>query len=346
MNMKRIITALAVVALAVGIAPQAHAANTKVMWTAANGAPISGTPSVAAGQTLYFVLGSFPTTAGLYAYEAVQPASGSRPTQTSAAIPALTMWISKAPGATSDPTKVQTFTIDNGNAWGADCTHQQCGLWFQFDHTNMADKSEDQFVPFTFVVPAATAAPAPAATPSSSPAAAPAVLPADTLAVTANGVALVENALGSITYRTPLTFSATTASKAAVTLKSYTPDLCPVTGFVVEALKGEGTCDIAVTSPGDVTHAAKTAHFPLMVSPATQALTNSSTAVKVGKRVSLPGSTSFGEMIKYTTSSKNCSVKGSTVKGLKTGSCVVSASAPGTGNYSALKASVVVTVKK
>jgi hypothetical protein len=346
MNMKRIVTVLTVVALAIGFAPQADAANTKVMWTAASGAPISGTPSVAAGQTLYFVLGSFPTTAGLYAYEAVQPASGSRPTQTSAAIPALTMWISKAPGATSDPTKVQAFTIDNGNAWGADCAHQQCGLWFQFDHTNMADKSEDQFVPFTFVAPAATAAPAPSATPSASPTAAPAVLPADTLAVTANGVALVENAVGSITYRTPLTFAVATASKAAVTLKSYTPDLCPVSGFVVEALKGEGTCDIAVTSPGDATHGAKTAHFPLMVSPATQTLSATTATVKVGKIVALTGSTEFGEKITYMTSSKNCSVKGSAVKGLKAGSCVVSASAPGTANYSALKASVVVSVKK
>jgi hypothetical protein len=333
---------MAVAALAIGIAPQAFAANTQVMWTGSNGAPVSGTPSASAGQTLYFVLGKFPSTNGLYAYQAVQPAAGSRPTQTSAAIPALTMWISKDKGATSDPTKVQAFTIDNGNAWGADCAHQQCGLWFQYDHTNMSDKSEDQFVPFTFVAPAATA-PAPAPTTA---APAPAALPADTLAVTANGVALVENALGSITYRTPLTFTADTASKSAVTLKSYTPDLCPVNGFVVDALKGAGVCDIAVTSPGDAMHAPTTAHFPLMVSPATQSLATSVAAVKVGKSISLIGSTTFGEKITYMTSSKNCSVRGSTVKGVKAGSCAVSASAPGTANYGALKASVVVTVKK
>ena len=340
--MKRIITAIAVAALGIGIAPQAFAANTQVMWTGSNGAPVSGTPSVSAGQTLYFVLGKFPSTNGLYAYQAVQPAVGSRPTQTSAAIPALTMWISKDKGATSDPTKVQAFTIDNGNAWGADCAHQQCGLWFQYDHTNMSDKSEDQFVPFTFVAPAATA-PAPAPTTT---APAPAALPTDTLAVTANGVALVENALGSITYRAPLTFAAKTGSGVAVTLKSYTPDLCPVNGFVVDALKGAGTCDIAVTSPGDAMHAPKTAHFPLMVSPATQSLGTSVAAVKVGKSISLIGSTTFGEKITYMTSSKNCSVRGSTVKGVKAGSCAVSASAPGTANYGALKASVVLTVKK
>jgi len=338
MNMKRILVALVVSALGIGLAPQALAANTQVMWTATTGAPVSGTPSVAAGETLHFVLGSFPVGHGLYAYEAVQPAAGARPTQTSATIPALTMWISADPTAPSHPTQVLAFTIDNGNAWGADCAHQQCGLWFQYDHTNMSDKSEDQFVPFNFKAGSATS------TPTTTPAA-PA-LPADTLVVTANGTTLVENVPGAISYRTPLTFVATTASKVTVTLKSYTPDLCPVNGFVVDALKGSGVCDIAVTSPGDATHAAKTAHFPLMVSPATQTLTNSSAAVKVGKSVSLSGSTSFGEMIKYTTSSKNCSVKGSTVKGLKTGSCVVSASAPGTANYSALKASVVVTVKK
>jgi hypothetical protein len=93
-------------------------------------------------------------------------------------------------------------------------------------------------------------------------------------------------------------------------------------------------------------HAPKTAHFPLMVSPAIQTLATATSSVKVGKTVSLNGSTTFGEMITYVTSSKNCSVKGSTVKGLKGGSCAVSASAPGTANYSALKASVVVTVKK
>jgi hypothetical protein len=344
--MKRIVIALVAGVLGIGIGPQAHAANMKVMWTAANGAPVTGTPSVAAGQTLYFVLGGFPTTAGLYAYEAVQPAMGSRPTQTSAAIPVLTMWISKAPGATSDPTKVQSFTIDNGNAWGADCAHQQCGLWFQFDHTNMSDKSEDQFVPFNFVAATTTAAPTSAPTPTASPTAAPVVIPADSLSVTANGVALVENVLGSIKYRTPLTFVATTASKAVVTLKSYTPDLCPVTGFVVEALKGEGTCDIAVTSPGDATHAAKTAHFPLMLSPAAQSIATTSVSVKVGKSVALTATTAFGEKITYVASSKNCSVKGVTVKGVKAGSCSLAATAAGTANYSALDAKVVVTVKK
>jgi hypothetical protein len=340
--MKRIITAVAVAALAIGIVPQAFAANTQVMWTGSNGAPVSGTPSVSAGQTLYFVLGKFPSTNGLYAYQAVQPAVGSRPTQTSAAIPALTMWISKDKGATSDPTKVQAFTIDNGNAWGADCAHQQCGLWFQYDHTNMSDKSEDQFVPFTFVAPAATA-PAPAPTTA---APAPAALPTDTLAVTANGVALVENALGSIIYRAPLTFAAKTGSGVAVTLKSYTPDLCPVNGFVVDALKGAGTCDIAVTSPGDAMHAPKTAHFPLMLTPATQSLTATAAAVKVGKSISLTSTTAFGEKITYKSSSKNCSVIGAAVKGLKAGSCTINATAPGTANYGALKASVLVSVKK
>jgi hypothetical protein len=129
-------------------------------------------------------------------------------------------------------------------------------------------------------------------------------------------------------------------------LKSYTPDLCPITGFVVEALKGEGTCDIAVTSPGDAMHASKTAHFPLMVGPATQSLTVASASVKVGKSASLPSTTAFGEKITYVATSKICSVKSNSVKGVKTGTCTLTATAPGTANYSALSAKVVVTVKK
>ena len=336
-------TAVAAAALAIGFAPQAFAANTQVMWTGANGAPVSGTPEVAAGDTLHFVLGKFPSGHGLYAYEAVQPAAGTRPTQTSAAIPALTMWISADPTAPSHPTQVLAFTIDNGNAWGADCAHQQCGLWFQYDHTNVADKSEDQFVPFTFIAAPLASGTAPT---GANPAPVTLAIPADTLAVTANGVALVENVPGSITYRTPLTFAAKTGSGVVVTLKSYTPDLCPVNGLVVDALKGTGVCDIAVISTGDAMHAPKTAHFPLMLSPATQSLTTTTAAVKVGKSVALTSTTAFGEKITYKSSSKNCSVSGAAVKGLKAGSCTINATAPGTANYGSLKVSVLVTVKR
>ena len=333
--MKRIVIVLTVVALAIGFAPQANAATTF------QGGPLTSLSSDVP-TSIHIALSGYPTTHGLYIEQAVKTTDGSRPTVHGAPLWVSAFAMDLSQGATSIKGDI-VLVVDNGHAWKADCAHQQCGIFIRADHNATANLAEDQFIPLTFL---ASTAPAPASTAAPSAAPATPVIPVDTLAVSANGVALMENALGSITYRTPLTFAAKTGSGVAVTLKSYTPDLCPVNGLVVDALKGEGTCDIAVTSPGDATHGAKTAHFPLMVSPATQTLATATSSVKVGKTVSLTGSTGFGEKITYMTSSKNCSVKGSAVKGLKAGSCVVSASAPGTTNYSALKASVVVTVKK
>ena len=334
--MKRIITAMAVAALAIGFAPQAGAATTF------QGGPLTSLSSDAP-TSIHIALSGYPTTHGLYIEQAVKTTDGSRP-----ALHGTPLWVSAvaadlSQGATSIKGDI-VLVVDNGHSWGADCAHQQCGIFMRADHNATANLLEDQFIPLTFL---ASTAPAPTSTAAPTPTApaAPAI-PADTLAVTANGVALVENVPGSITYRTPLTFAAKTGSGVVVTLKSYTPDLCPVNGLVVDALKGTGVCDIAVISTGDAMHAPKTAHFPLMLSPATQSLTTTTAAVKIGKSVALTSTTAFGEKITYKSSSKNCSVSGAAVKGLKDGSCPINATAPGTANYGALKASVLVTVKK
>ena len=93
--MRRSISVLAALVLGFSFAPASQAAGTKVMFTEASGAPVSGTPTVAAGETLHFVLGSFPTTAGLYVFQAVQPAAGARPTSSNTKAP---LWISTALG--------------------------------------------------------------------------------------------------------------------------------------------------------------------------------------------------------------------------------------------------------
>ena len=326
--MKRLVSAIAAVALGVALAPQALAA------TSVQGGPLTGL-SFDAPTNIHLAFANYPTAHGLYVLEAVKPDAGARPTQTNAA---TQLWLSAdtSQGAKSIKGDV-VLVVDNGHSWGADCAHQQCGIFIRLDHTATSDTSEDQFIPLTFAASTGTGA---TAAPTS------AMLPADTLAVTANGKALTENVPGAIAYRTPLTFAVTTGSGAAATIKSYTPDLCPVTGNVVDALKGSGACDIAVTTPGDATHGAVTKHFPLNLVPATQSIASTAVAVKVGKSVALTATTAFGEKITYVASSKNCSVKGATVKGVKAGSCSLAASAAGTANYSALNAKVVVTVKK
>ncbi len=329
--MKRSISAVIAVALGVVLAPQALAA------TSVQGGPLTGL-SFDAPTKIHLAITNYPSAHGIYVLEAVKPAAGARPTMTNAA---TQLWLSAdtSGGATSIKGDV-VLTVDNGHSWGADCAHQECGIFIRLDHTATMDTSEDQFIPLTFV--ASTAAATPTATPTA------AALPADTLAVTINGVAAVANVPGAIQYRTPVTFAVTTGSGVAATLKSYTPDLCPVTGFTVDALKGSGQCDIAVIAPGDATHAAKTSHFPFIVGLGVQTLTERVSKVSIKVPATLTVATNFGESVTYKSSTpKNCSVKGATVKGLKVGTCNLVATAMGVnGNYNAITQKVVVTVTK
>jgi len=327
--MKRLISAAVTVALGVVLAPAALAATT------VQGGPYTGL-SFDAPTKIHLALTNYPTTHGLYVLEAVQPAVGARPTMTNAA---TQLWLSAdtSSGATSIKGDV-VLTVDNGHSWGADCAHQQCGIFIRLDHTATADTSEDRFIPLTF----ATSTAAPSASPT-----APA-LPADTLTVTINGAPAVANVPGAIQYRTPLTFAITTGSGVAATLKSYTPDLCPVDGFKVDALKGSGACDIAVISAGDAMHAPKTSHFPLMVGLGAQSVVERISSISIKHPMNLTQATNFGEAVSYkSTTPKICSTKGATVKGLKVGTCTLTATAMGaTGDYPALNQKVVVAITK
>jgi hypothetical protein len=329
--MKRLVTTIAATAtLALGLtfAPQAQAA------TMVQGGPYTGL-SADAPSNIHLAFSNYPMPHGIYVLEAVKPEAGMRPTVTNAA---TQLWLSSDTSGGAKTIKGDVvLVVDNGHSWGADCLHQQCGIFIRLDHTATADTSEDQFIPLTFAASTGS---------GSTTTSAGSGLTPDVLTVSVNGKVVAPNVPGTIAYRTPLTFSAVTASGKPVTLKSYTPDLCPVTGSAVDALKGAGQCDIAVTSPGDATHGMVTAHFPLNVVPADQTLKITSATVKAGKSIALSATTGFGEKVTYKSTSKSCSVKGSAVKAISAGTCSVTATAPGTTNYSALTTNVVVTVKK
>jgi len=310
--MKKFISVLAALGLTVTIAPSALAQTT------VQGGPLSNLNP--AGDKIHLALSGYPTAHGLYIFQAVQPAAGARPTQINTA---SQVWVASAAGAT-DPKGDVVVSVDNGHAWGADCAHQVCGLFVRMDHTASTDTSEDQFIPITFAAASTTTT----------------ALPADTLAVKIDGMDVKENVPGKIGYRQVLTFSATSGSGTPVTLKSYTPDLCPVTGNTVTALKGTGACDIAATSAGNSTAAAKTSHFPLMVGPGYQTANvgHIGFKVKVGAKWTLAKTTNFGEKITYKSLTKNCSIVGYSLKALKVGTCEISATAPGSSNYNAYTA--------
>jgi hypothetical protein len=323
---------ISVVIIGALFSPQADAATVKVMFTSATGAPVSGTPVVAAGEKINLVLGSFPTGSGLYIYQAVQPVAGSKPTlfnQPGA------VWVSASNGATFSPAQVISITIDNGHTWGADCAHQQCGLWVEYDFNKSSDRSEDQFVPFAF---STTATPASTSTPTAS-------LPADVLTVSINGKIAQANVPGTIYYQTPLSFTGTAASGAPVTFKSYTPELCPIVNGVVTALKGSGQCDIAATSSGNTMAAPKTSHFPFNVFPGAQVV-KSAFSVKKGKGVRLDAVSNFGEPVIYKSITKKvCAVDSNIVKTIKRGTCTITATAPAGPNYKQLAGKVLIAVK-
>ncbi len=335
--MKRLL-ALTVAATAfVGVAP-VHAVDSPLMFTESTGAPISGTPTYKAGDTAYFVIAHFPAAPaeGVYIFQAVQPAAGAKPTteNQSGAI-----WVSTQAGASFAPTSILSLKIDNGNKWGADCAHQQCGIWVEGAHGTTS--AAQQFVPFTF---AAGATPAPSASPTPTAAA----LPKDVAAVTINGMATSANGLGTIHYREVLTFAATSPAGAVISYKSYTPTLCPVTATgEVTALKGDGQCDIAVVSAATATTSASESHFPFQVVAGAQSLTGNKSVAKVKKFLGLVTETNFGEKVTYkNTTPKICGLKASAIVGLKAGSCVLTATAMGSSNYPALNTKVVIKISK
>ena len=335
--MKKLI-ALTIAAIGVlGMAP-ASAANPQVMFTQATGAPISGVPTYKAGDIAYFVIANFPATPeeGVYIYQAVQPAAGEKPTQKNAG---GAIWVSTQQGATFAPTAILAVKIDNGNSWGADCAHQQCGLWVEGAHGTVS--AAQQFVAFNFE---GGATPAPSSNPT--PMAAP--LPKDSVSVKINGAPAAPNGLGTIHYREVLKFSATSAANAAISYKSYTPTLCPVTATgEVTALKGTGQCDIAVVSAATATTAASESHFPFQVAPGVQSLASTKASLKVGKSATLATISNFGETVSYkNTTTKICTLKGSGLKVLKVGSCVLTATAPASSNYPALNEKVIIKVTK
>ena len=311
--MKRLASVASAVGLAIAIAPSAFA------QTMVQGGPFTNlNPS---GDKIHLALSGYPSAHGLYIFQAVKPDAGARPTFINTA---SQVWVGTSPGAT-DPKSDIVVTVDNGHAWNADCAHQVCGLFIRLDHTASSDTSEDQFIPITFAAASASTTSA---------------LPADTLSVKINGMDVKENVPGTIAYRQVITFSATSGSGTPVTFKSYTPDLCPVTGNTVTALKGTGACDIAATSAGNATTAAKTSHFPLMVGMGTQTANVGHTGfkVKVGSKWTFAKTTNFGEQITYKALTKNCSVSGYSFKALKVGACKISATAPASANYSAFTA--------
>ncbi len=321
-EMKRALVALMSIAL-LAIAVPAQAA------TMVQGGPLTNL-SGDKPTNIHLALSGYPTKAGLYIYEAVKPVAGARPTISNTA---TQLWVGVA--GTGAPTDIKgdlVLVVDNGYSWGADCGTQQCGIFIRLDHNAGQDTSEDQFIPLSFqAITTQTVAPISAPITTS-------------LSVSINGVATAANTVGTATYRQVLTFTGVTGDGSKASVKSYTPDLCPVVDNVVAPLKGVGTCDIAVLATGVVQH------YPIQLKPAAQSSdVVTPRAIKLGStyiKLVLPKETSVGETLMYKSATpKICTISGQSFKAIKKGICRFTATAPGSANYNAFNAKVIYTIK-
>lgn len=281
-----------------------------------------------AGATINGGFTKFPTTAGMYIQQCVEPVGTARPVTCSDTIQ---LWVTATggPGTVSSTggIAIKVSGTITGKGTTVDCTKVKCGLFFRLDHTAGQDFSEDKFLPITFKE--GTAAP---------------VLAADEITVTLNGKPLVRNVPSNLAYRADAKIVATAKSGAAITFKSLTPD-CTYADGLFTALKGTGQCALAYSTAGTESAAAASGNFPFILEAGTQKISLKSIVIAKGKSKSLPTESNFGESISYKSNSKNCTVNKNVVK--VNGNCTLTATAPAKNDmWGALKSTISVKVKK
>jgi len=333
--MKKLVLALSAIALSVtGVSAASAGSAATVTFVAATGAPLASQTITGLnpnGDYVYLTLGNFPTGKGLYIFEAVQPAAGTRPTaaQTNAA---SEQWVTAALGGTAKPSDIIKIPV---NATWTDCTHQVCGIHIEFDHDSTSDMSQDQFFPIAFAATGAATTAAPAA-------------PAVTISAQIEGKDLSATAPGTLNYENAkyvvVKVSDGEPANLSITADPSGKTYCTVANNSIKALSGIGGCNlhIAVGSGAQ-------ANFPFMLAPGVQSFMSSIPAsIKAGDFITLAATTNFGEKLVYkSAATKFCSIKGLKLSGLRAGSCPVQITAAGTANYAAVSQKVnLVIVKK
>ena len=315
--MKKLVIIAALIA-SVLVPSSAQAAQTTFA-----GGPLTNLDSPA---SIHIALSNFPTAGGLYVMECVQGDVGVRPTLCNAAVQLWITTTTKGAGIfapTDDIVLKPTATFTSGST-AVDCTVSKCGIFLRFDHTLPTDLSQDQFIALTFK----------ASTPV-------ATRPNDVISASINGQALSAQVPMKIAYRQLATLAATAQSGATLTYDSLAP-ACALKAMAITALKGSGFCDIAITSPGSMSLAGYTAHFPLELTLGVQTIP----AIKIGvnRKAMLATKTNFGEPVTYLGTGSCTTTKN--VLTAKAGTCTVVAGARGqSGLYSPLNLRVVLKVK-
>jgi len=320
MKTRSVIASLVLAISTLSFAPQANAET--FMWSSA---PLTGLNP--AGDTINGGFTKFPTKAGMYIQQCVEPVGTARPATCS---DTLQLWVTPggAPGTTNPAGGIAMKVSGSitGKGVTVDCTKVQCGLFFRLDHTAPTDTSEDKFFPITF----------------RDGAAAP-VLAADEITVTLNGKPLVRNVPSNLAYRAPAKIVAVAKSGATVNFTSFTPD-CSYSNGTFTALKGAGQCALAYSTVATATTAEASGNFPFILVPGEQKISVKALTVTKGKIKILPLETNFGQAITYSSNSKNCRVELNVLE--VKGGCVITAKAIAkSGMWNAMKSTIKVKAK-
>lgn len=137
----------------------------------------------------------------------------------------------------------------------------------------------------------------------------------------------------------PFTVSATATSGLAVTFSSTTTSVCTVSASTV-TLVAVGSCTIAANQAGNATYnAAPQVTRSITVGKASQtigAISFSPSSLAVNGTTTASATATSSLAVSFSTTTPGvCTVSGSTVTGIATGTCTVAANQVGNGNYSA-----------
>ena len=278
------------------------------------------------GQVVNLKLTGYPAGAGFYIMECKRVNGDSRPQICN---PNSQLWISTSAGADFPPTADILFRPTATFTYGSqlvDCVKIPCGIFIRLDHKATDDKSEDQFIPISFIgstIPTANS---------------------DVISASVNGRTIEGSRVLSFSNQSVFRIEATAKSGATLTYSTLSTT-CSLSGNQVTILQGTGYCEVDIYSPGNTQYTAITKHYLFKLTLGDQRITVP-TRVKRGASYTLPSQTGFGPKISYEISeTRNCSleVSGSTYRLTfnKKGACNVRATAPGLANlYSELKQTI------
>ena len=141
----RVIAPILVVALI--LSPTSAFAKTQLQ-----GGPLKNLNPV--GDKIHMGLASFPTNGGLYILQCLNTVTAGK-TKDLCNL-ASQLWISTSPGASFTPTGMDIVLNVSGSIAGVDCGTDKCAIFLTYDHTQPADRGEDQLIPISFSTGAST----------------------------------------------------------------------------------------------------------------------------------------------------------------------------------------------